>query len=155
MFLFSVEHYYFSLSYDPHEFIQSKSYYKTVCFYCASYLSYLFPFKILFLFTNFFKFILKYTRLLLFSSQPGSFAPSLQTINCICSIFFLVNKYLTKLKVLVRVSGDHYLRTVQVISISTLSEFMQQDGRKKRTAKCLCVINVTRLLIGCFVMIFT
>ena len=28
---------------------------------------------------------------------------------------------------------------------NTCSEFTQQDGRKKRTAKCLCVTNVTGL----------
>ena len=33
------------------------------------------------------------------------------------------------------------------------SEFMQQDCRKKRTAKCLCVTNVTGLLLACSVMI--
>ena len=31
------------------------------------------------------------------------------------------------------------------------SEFMQQDGRKKRTAKFLSVTNVTELLFACFV----
>ena len=36
-----------------------------------------------------------------------------------------------------------------------ISEFTQQDGRKKRTAKRLCVSNVTGLLLACFVMIFT
>ena len=36
-----------------------------------------------------------------------------------------------------------------------VSEFMQQDGRKKRTAKHLCVTNVTGLLLACFVEIFT
>ena len=35
------------------------------------------------------------------------------------------------------------------------SEFTQQDGRKNRTAKCLCVTNVTGLLLMCFVVIFT
>ena len=35
------------------------------------------------------------------------------------------------------------------------SEFTQQDGRKKRTAKRLCVTNVTGLLLACFVVIFT
>ena len=34
-------------------------------------------------------------------------------------------------------------------------EFTQQDGRKKRTAKPLCVTNVTGLLRACFVVIFT
>ena len=36
-----------------------------------------------------------------------------------------------------------------------ISEFTQQDGRKKRTAKQLCVTNVTRLLPVGFVVIFT
>ena len=35
------------------------------------------------------------------------------------------------------------------------SEFTQQDGGKKRTAKRLCVTNVTGLLRMCFVVIFT
>ena len=35
------------------------------------------------------------------------------------------------------------------------SEFTQQDGRKKRTTKRLCVTNVTGLLLACFVVIFT
>ena len=35
------------------------------------------------------------------------------------------------------------------------SEFTQQDGKKKRTAKQLCVTNVTRLLPVGFVVIFT
>ena len=34
------------------------------------------------------------------------------------------------------------------------SEFTQQDGRKNRTAKCLCVTNITGLLLMCFVVIF-
>ena len=32
-----------------------------------------------------------------------------------------------------------------------ISEFRQQDGRKKRTAKRLSVTNVTGLLLACFV----
>ena len=36
-----------------------------------------------------------------------------------------------------------------------ISEFTQQDGRKKRTAKCLCVTNVTGLFLACYVVIFT
>ena len=32
---------------------------------------------------------------------------------------------------------------------------LHPDGRKKRTAKQLCVTNVTRLLLACFVAIFT
>ena len=35
------------------------------------------------------------------------------------------------------------------------SEFTLQDGRKKRTAKRLCVTNVTLLLLASFVLIFT
>ena len=35
------------------------------------------------------------------------------------------------------------------------SEFTQQDGKKKRTAKRLCVTNVTVLWLACFVVIFT
>ena len=35
------------------------------------------------------------------------------------------------------------------------SEFTQQDGRKKRTAKCLSVTNLTWLLLVLFVVIFS
>ena len=35
--------------------------------------------------------------------------------------------------------------TDQLLSNDNNSEFTQQDGRKKRTAKCLCVTNVTGL----------
>ena len=35
------------------------------------------------------------------------------------------------------------------------SEFTQQDGRKKRTAKLSCATNVTGLLLLCFVVIIT
>ena len=35
------------------------------------------------------------------------------------------------------------------------SEFTQHDGRKRRTAKCVCVTNVTGLLLVCVVVIFT
>ena len=41
------------------------------------------------------------------------------------------------------------------VSCKDLSEFAQQDGRKKRTTKRLCVTNVTGLLLACFVVIFT
>ena len=37
------------------------------------------------------------------------------------------------------------------IFVKTSSEFTQQDGRKKRTAKRLSVTNVTGLLLACFV----
>ena len=37
------------------------------------------------------------------------------------------------------------------IFVKTSSEFTQQDGRKKRTAKRLIVTNVTGLLLACFV----
>ena len=36
-----------------------------------------------------------------------------------------------------------------------ISEFMQKNGRKKRTAKNWCMTNVTGLLIACFVKTFT
>ena len=39
--------------------------------------------------------------------------------------------------------------------IAIISEFTQQDGRKKRTAKRVCVINVSGLLLASFVVIFT
>ena len=32
--------------------------------------------------------------------------------------------------------------------------FMQQDGRRKRMTKYLCVINITGLLLSCAVVIF-
>ena len=38
---------------------------------------------------------------------------------------------------------------------SNISEFTQGDCRRKRTAKRLCVTNVTGLLLACFVVIFT
>ena len=37
---------------------------------------------------------------------------------------------------------------------TVISEFTQQDGRKKRTAKRLCMTNVTGLLLGSFVVVF-
>ena len=40
-------------------------------------------------------------------------------------------------------------------AVDANSEFTQQDGRKKRTAKRLHVTNLTRLLLACFVVIFT
>ena len=33
---------------------------------------------------------------------------------------------------------------------SAIGEFTQQEGRKRRTAKHLCVTNVTGLLLACF-----
>ena len=36
-----------------------------------------------------------------------------------------------------------------------ISEFMQQDGRKKRTAKRMRVTNVTGLFLMSFMVIFT
>ena len=44
---------------------------------------------------------------------------------------------------------------IQAVINSIISEFMQQVGRKKRTANCLCVTNMTRLLLTCLVVIFT
>ena len=35
------------------------------------------------------------------------------------------------------------------------SQFTQHDGRKRRTAKCVCVTNVTGLSLVCVVVIFT
>ena len=40
-------------------------------------------------------------------------------------------------------------------AVDANSEFTQQDGRKKRTAKRLHVTNLTGLLLACFVVIFT
>ena len=42
-------------------------------------------------------------------------------------------------------------RVLTVNCLSQSSEFTQQDGRKKRTAKRLSVTNVTGLLLTCFV----
>ena len=44
---------------------------------------------------------------------------------------------------------------IRLHSSSNIGEFTQQDVRKKRTAKRLCVTNVTGLLLACFVLIFT
>ena len=38
-------------------------------------------------------------------------------------------------------------------SADNVSEFTQRDGREKRTAKRLCVTNVTELLLACYVVI--
>ena len=38
-------------------------------------------------------------------------------------------------------------------SADNISEFTQRDGREKRTAKRLCVTNVTELLLACYVVI--
>ena len=46
----------------------------------------------------------------------------------------------------------HLHREVSVLGEN--SEFTQRDGRKKRTAKRLCVTNVTGLLLGSFVVVF-
>ena len=42
-----------------------------------------------------------------------------------------------------------------VVLLFTVSEFMKDDGRKKRTAKHLCVTNITGLSLACYVVIFT
>ena len=44
---------------------------------------------------------------------------------------------------------------ISVQSFAIISEFTQQDGRKKKTAERSCVTNVTRLFLTCFVVIFT
>ena len=43
----------------------------------------------------------------------------------------------------------------QLLMADNNSEFTQEDGKKKRTAKGLCVTNVTGLSLACFVVIFT
>ena len=40
-----------------------------------------------------------------------------------------------------------------ILQCDSISEFTQQDGRKKRTAKRSCVTNVTGLLLASFVVI--
>ena len=50
-------------------------------------------------------------------------------------------------------SGLHWTNHVTLSPDN--SEFTQQDGRKRRTAKCVCVTNVTGLLLVCVVVIFT
>ena len=42
-----------------------------------------------------------------------------------------------------------------VVAHDLKNEFTQQDGRKKRTAKHLCVTKVTGVLLGFFFGIFT
>ena len=48
----------------------------------------------------------------------------------------------------------YVFKMFQCALCSHISEFTQQDGRKKRTAKHLCVTNMTGLLLACFVVIF-
>ena len=43
---------------------------------------------------------------------------------------------------------------VLVTAAVVISDFTKQDGRKKRKAKCLCVTNVTGLLLASFVVNF-
>jgi len=43
---------------------------------------------------------------------------------------------------------------VAIVSNRVIDEFTQHDGRKKRTAKRLCVTKVTGLLLGRFVVFF-
>ena len=52
-------------------------------------------------------------------------------------------------------SGLHWTNHVTLSPDCDNSEFTQQDGRKRRTAKCVCVTNVTGLLLVCVVVIFT
>ena len=47
------------------------------------------------------------------------------------------------------------MTALRVLSFFINSEFTQQDGRKKRTAKRLCVTNVTGLLLAVYVVILT
>ena len=55
-----------------------------------------------------------------------------------------------------RVSGLKISKDLSIPhTLYIISEFTQQDGRKKRTANRLCVTNVTRLYLGCFVVILT
>ena len=42
-----------------------------------------------------------------------------------------------------------------ILHCDSNSEFRQQDGRKKRTAKRFCATNVTGLLLASFVVTFT
>ena len=52
-------------------------------------------------------------------------------------------------------SGLHWTNHVTLSPDCDNSEFTQRDGRKRRTAKCVCVANVTGLLLVCVVVIFT
>ena len=55
-----------------------------------------------------------------------------------------------------RVSGLKISKDLSIPhTLYIISEFTQQDGRKKRTANRLCVTNVTRLYLGRFVVILT
>ena len=51
--------------------------------------------------------------------------------------------------------GLHWTNHVTLSPDCDNSEFTQHDDRKRRTAKCVCVTNVTGLLLVCVVVIFT
>ena len=48
-----------------------------------------------------------------------------------------------------------HLKGARSVIVRYIREFTQQDGRKKRTAKQLCVTNVTGLSLVGFLAIFT
>ena len=54
-------------------------------------------------------------------------------------------------KVSVGIREGGKVEFVSFIILPFISEFTQQDGRKKRTAKRLSVTNVTGILLACFV----
>ena len=63
--------------------------------------------------------------------------------------------------IIVIIIGIYYLQynavnaKWMVVAHDLKNEFTQHDGRKKRTAKHLCVTKVTGVLLGCFFGIFT
>ena len=56
----------------------------------------------------------------------------------------IVNEYL-------KFGNCNFVIAISHVLFTSNSEFTQQDGRKKRTAKRLSVTNVTGLLLACFV----
>ena len=77
----------------------------------------------------------------------------LQTFLLVRGISFLFQKS-------IKVTTDQncqisYCKMLKKYYQRGFSEFKQQDGRTKRTAKRLWVTNVTGLLRMCFVVIFT
>ena len=69
--------------------------------------------------------------------------------NCYCNIF---SSLFTTSTITIKIQCLFF---IDLLTSYYNIEFMQQDGRKKRVAKCLCVTNVTGMLLMCFVVIFT
>ena len=72
------------------------------------------------------------------------------------SFFFFFQSKLTVPEVFTKVNSTQFPAAKCLLSSSNeTSKFTQQDGTKKRTAKRLCMTNVTVLLLASFVVIFT